>query len=196
MSHLNIDGAQGVRSVGWPLAPWLMRAASLDDVTPAGAAELNRLGVALVVDLREDEERAGAPLPLPVRHIPIRRVPEGLPSTATLRDVQARRINACGPELAAAVAAIAESPGPVLVHCGTGEERTDLVVALTGLAAGMAEAGGSDDAAVSATALRNALADLTHSGGVEPYLLRHGLTVDHFHSLRDRIAAELDDLAD
>ncbi|KAF0257913.1 hypothetical protein [Clavibacter michiganensis] len=45
-----------------------------------------------------------------------------------------------------------------------------------------------------------ALHSLAGRGGVEPYLLRNGLTVDHFHALRDAVVAvggrELDESQD
>jgi hypothetical protein len=233
MTSIAIEGTYNARQVGPDSTPWLVRAASLDGVTDAGSAALTGLGLALVVDLREDEERGFARHRVPIRHIPIYRSREGSPVTGTLEESYETMILTRGQELTAAVAAIADSPGPVLVHCTTGKDRTGLVVALALLAGGLPEEDIVDDYALSATdvgvarrswaetalralglgdeeyaaalrlhlgspssAIRHALHILTRFGGAEAYLLRHGLTVDHFHALRDRFGVERVEPAD
>lgn len=225
MASMAIDGTYNVRGVGDSSAPWLVRSATLDAITDAGASALAGLGVALVVDLREDAERGAVRHGIPVLNVPIFRAPDGPPLTGTLEDVYATLIGARGRELTSAVAAIADSAGPVLVHCAAGKDRTGLVVALTLLAAGVPEDDVVDDYTLSATevrlfhrelaeialralplteeehasalrlhldspavALRHALRGLESVGGAEAYLLRHGLTVEQFHALRDRFA--------
>jgi hypothetical protein len=98
-----------------------------------------------------------------------------------------------GPELAAAVAVIAEADGPLIVHGPDGEHPTGLVLALALLAAGL-PAGEALAAAAAADpepdALRDALRIIDGLGGPEAYLLRNGLTVSHFHSLRERFAGD------
>jgi len=98
-----------------------------------------------------------------------------------------------GRELAGAVAVLAEGDGPLLVHGPGGEHEIGLVLALALLAAGVTH----DDAVAAALpaeaqpeALILALAAINALGGTEPYLLRHGLTVSHFHALRERFAGD------
>ena len=92
-------------------------------------------------------------------------------------------IRNAGPELAAIVAAIAEDAHPDLDFHSADSDRTRLVIALTLLAAGMpVEVVSSPD-----DSLRSALRVLDEFSGVECYLLRHGLTVDHFDVLRERL---------
>ena len=58
MSILNVPGSYNASVIGYPGAPWLLRAATLDAITEAGASVLTRLKVALVLDLRDSGERA------------------------------------------------------------------------------------------------------------------------------------------
>ncbi|MGO4784301.1 tyrosine-protein phosphatase [Cryobacterium sp. W22_MBD10_FK3] len=98
-----------------------------------------------------------------------------------------------GRDLADAVAVLADGDGPLLVHGTGGEHQTGLVLALALLAAGL-----THEEAVAAAlpaesrpaALLQALAGIGALGGPEPYLLRHGLTVSHFHALRERFAGD------
>jgi hypothetical protein len=98
-----------------------------------------------------------------------------------------------GHELAGAVAVIAEADGPLIAHGPAGEHPTGLVLALALLAAGLP----ADEAVAAAViadpdpaALRDALIAIDSVGGPEAYLLRNGLTVSHFHSLRERFAGD------
>jgi hypothetical protein len=101
-------------------------------------------------------------------------------------------------QLTSAVAAIAEADGPVLVRSRPGEHTAALVVALALLAAGASvhsvvedfsdtrNAAQADTWGDTASALLHALWVLDRFNGVEAYLLRHGLRIEHFHSLRDK----------
>jgi hypothetical protein len=98
-----------------------------------------------------------------------------------------------GGELAAAVAVIAASDGPLLVHGPGADHQTGLVLALALLAAGLPHAdavAGALPAEPNPTALFDALAAIGALGGPEPYLLRNGLTVSHFLALRERFAGD------
>lgn len=128
----------------------LARAAALDEVGPVGAAQLRALGVARVVDLREEGERGSAGHGVPVASVPLYRLPDGPPLTGSLEQVYDFLLRERGNELAEAVASIATAPGAVLVHCTAGKDRTGLVVALALLAAGHSEADVVADYALSA----------------------------------------------
>ncbi|WP_104167262.1 hypothetical protein [Cryobacterium sp. N22] len=98
-----------------------------------------------------------------------------------------------GRELTEAVAVLAAGDGPLVAHGPGGEHPAGLVLALTLLAAGLPH----DEAVAAAllaeprpAALHEALAAIDALGGTEPYLLRHGLTVSHFHALRERFAGD------
>jgi len=92
------------------------------------------------------------------------------------------------------VAVIAEGDGPLLVHGPGDEHPTGLVLTLALLAAGVS----ADDAVAAAepvhppgeNTVADALALINTLGGPEAYLLRHGLTVSHFHALRERFAGD------
>lgn len=89
-------------------------------------------------------------------------------------------IRSRGAELAAAVTAIAEEEGPAPM---ADDDQSRLTIALTLLAAGLSiEVVATPDAA-----LRRALDVLHEYNGVEFYLLRNGVAVEHFHALRERL---------
>ena len=137
-----IEGSYNTRAHGEP-TPWLIRSASLDSITTAGAKTLTDLGVALIIDLREDNEipdgtdvAASRRHHIEMLHNPLYRLQAGPPQSGTLEQVYDFLLENRGAELAAAVAAIADASGPVLVHCAAGKDRTGLVVALALEAAG------------------------------------------------------------
>ncbi|TFD54716.1 tyrosine-protein phosphatase [Cryobacterium frigoriphilum] len=140
MTLLSVPGTYNVRAIGDIGSPWLLRAATLDAITEAGASVLARLKVALVLDLRDGGERGEVQHPIPVRHLPIFEAadapPHVQPLTGTLEEIYETLIYTRAVQLTRAVAVIADATGPVLVHCAAGKDRTGLVVALTLLAAG------------------------------------------------------------
>jgi hypothetical protein len=98
-----------------------------------------------------------------------------------------------GIELSRAVAVIADADGPLIVHGPGNEHPTGLVLALALLAAGVPRAdavAAADPAADLQGAVEGALTLIDAFGGPEAYLLRHGLTVTHFHALRERFAGD------
>ncbi|PRI12594.1 tyrosine-protein phosphatase [Leucobacter massiliensis] len=154
MQLIRLDGSYNARGIGAPERPWLVRSAALDGLTASGERTLRGLGVDLVIDLREPQEHGARAHGLAVRELPL--YGEAPPRAGTLEDVYARLIRDRGERLAAAVAAIAEHPGTVAVHCTAGKDRTGLVVALARLAAGEARAEILADYAASGVAVRAA----------------------------------------
>jgi protein-tyrosine phosphatase len=165
MSGITIEGTYNARwsdsaSHG---AHRLARAATLDEVGQAGGAQLASLGVTLVVDLREDGERGPVAHGVPVVTVPLYRLPEGPPQTGSLEQVYDFLLRERGAQLTAAVAAIAAAPGPVLVHCTAGKDRTGLVIALALLATGHSEADVVADYARSTGVVRARRAEHAHA---------------------------------
>lgn len=139
MPSLTIEGTYNARWAPTDAAQRLARSSALDDVNQIGAAQLAASGIALVLDLRETPERTEASHGVPVTSVPLYRLPEGPPVVGSLEQVYDFLLTHRGRELGQAVAAIAEAPGPVLVHCTAGKDRTGLVVALALLASGHRE---------------------------------------------------------
>jgi len=112
-----------------------------------------------------------------------------LPARSFAGGTYERLLRTRGEQLVTDVARIAEASGRGLDVDGGDDDRTRLVIALTLLAAGVpldvvAERGGP---------LRSALAVLGEYSGVERYLLVHGLRVEHFHALRERLGEGAED---
>lgn len=129
----------------------LYRSAALDRLGDDGRDALQALGLERVLDLRSRAEGEHAPDDLgdpPV--VPLVLVPfeVGAPTDAAgrpggLEDVYRTIVDQNGAEIALALRALAESPGPALVHCTAGKDRTGLVVAFA-----QALAGEDDDTVV------------------------------------------------
>ena len=122
----------------------LIRADSLQYLTPEGVDAVRRSSVTRILDLRGDQEVAGAPTPFTGTPLAVR---QALQDPADPDHGQATIVEACTwmldrrPELfAAAVKAIADEPdGAVVVHCHGGKDRTGMVVALALSVAGVPE---------------------------------------------------------
>lgn len=119
----------------------LYRSAALTAPAEEVAAQLTALGVTRVIDLRDDDEVRWQPSAS--AGVEVVRVPLFSGSAAslvaadpTLTELYEQLLGRSGERLVAAVRAIVEAPGPVLVHCTVGKDRTGMVVALSLLAAG------------------------------------------------------------
>lgn len=110
------------------------------DEPPAGAATWPP---PTVIDLRSAVERGSSPHPLSllgsdVRVLPLLgeetgRVSSSLPAEALaggLRTLYVAILDIAAPRLVEIVDLVAEAPGPVLVHCAAGKDRTGIVTAL------------------------------------------------------------------
>ena len=170
---LRVEGLQNLRDVGGlPTAEGgrtrhgrLLRSDSPHRLTEEGWRRLLGAGVRTVVDLRTTNERTGNPAGPGVPdirsvHAPIFEdgdvFPEHLVDNV---DVYSWWVHARGDAVAAALAAIADSDGPVLVHCHAGKDRTGIVVALALRLAGVPVEVVADEYALSAEMLADVLAE-------------------------------------
>lgn len=122
----------------------LIRADSLQFVTPAALETIRQAGVSRIIDLRSHGEVSGFPTPFtddPIgAHLPLQD-PADPPSTATTIVASCNEMLDLHPDLVAAVfRAIIDAPeGAVVVHCFGGKDRTGVIVALALAVAGVPE---------------------------------------------------------
>ena len=121
----------------------LWRSGNLARLDDAAVAEIAALGLARIIDLRDDDEVQHAPSPLDRLGARVQREPLFLGSVAsffvedvTLDELYRRMIEGAPERIAAAVRGIAAEQ-PALVHCTVGKDRTGVVVALALSAAGV-----------------------------------------------------------
>lgn len=153
---VSVEGSYNARTIGTKDAPWLVRTAALDGLTPDGERALRAQGVDLVIDLREISEHGARQHGLPVSSMPLYGAQP--PESGTIHDIYAGLVRDRGRQLGAAVSAIATHPGTPVVHCTAGKDRTGLVVALVRLVAGHARADIIADYALSGETVRPARA--------------------------------------
>lgn len=112
----------------------LVRADSVRNLTRTGWEALADYGTRLVIDLRsrrEREEDEAHDAPLPVEHIPI--TPDDIPASwnwPSMREAYLALLEAHRNEYGAVANVVAETDGPVVIHCAGGRDRTGLAVAL------------------------------------------------------------------
>lgn len=157
-SRLDIEGTHNFREVapGLLRPGQLYRSDALHRLTRAGRQALADLGIEVVVDLRSDLDRrfsgrdrlrgTGAEhLSVPVLGAPPRTDPQDIDLRWVYRTMLTRHRS----EFGTVIRVIADSVGPVVVHCTAGKDRTGLVVALVLSALGVRDEAIAVDYAVS-----------------------------------------------
>ncbi|THV26542.1 tyrosine-protein phosphatase [Glycomyces paridis] len=160
----------------------LLRSDNHDRLTPEGVAAVRALGVARIVDLRHRWEAEA--FPSPFRGDPVyRNVPmEGEDTDLAAVDDGRVLLDRFPAETAAAFGAVAKAPpGPVLVHCHAGRDRTGTLIALLLAVAGADAAAIADDYALTPGAERGAMIGLLDHldrryGGARAYLAGAGVS--------------------
>jgi protein-tyrosine phosphatase len=149
---VDFDGAHNFRDLGGyrsrlgGTTRWgrLYRAGSLDRMTAADIDRYRSLGIAVAIDLRNEDERRRVPDPVDSLHVPImnrlmqvRERPdfgalvERDHGVAFMRDMNLGLLEHAGDEIGRVVAIIADrAPDPVMFHCTAGKDRTGLISAL------------------------------------------------------------------
>ena len=140
---LTVDGLFNLRDLGGlragdrtVLPGRVLRSDGLFRLTDTGREQLDALGVATALDLRDDAERAHQPslvsdavtvVPTPMFQGAAQSVRDGISLEALYRDL----LDGFGENYAVAVRRLAtHDERPVLVHCTAGKDRTGTVVAL------------------------------------------------------------------
>ncbi|MEV3936960.1 tyrosine-protein phosphatase [Glycomyces sp. NPDC049804] len=174
----------------------LLRSDNHDLLTEVGIAAVRALGVRRIIDLRHGWEAREFPSPFAddevYVNLPLLGVYPGFDPTAP--DDYRPEVDHAPERVAAAFIALAEAPpGPVLVHCHGGRDRTGILVALA-----LTIAGASPDDIVADYALTEGtdpetMQDLldhfdSAHGGVAAYLAAAGVADAHFEAVRRRIS--------
>lgn len=140
---------EGSVNTRWVL-PGLIRSANLAFLTPPGRAQLLSTGPGRIIDLRNREERrlhpvpfVGAPSYLNLPLLPYRNRTLNTASQAANTNGEHYRaiLDHSANQIVTIFGAIHDAPpGPILLHCHLGKDRTGLVVALALELAGTARA--------------------------------------------------------
>jgi len=156
----------------------LLRADSFGHLTSAGVEAVRRCGASRIIDLRySGEGQPDAPHAAPhpfaeqelYRCIPLfepgvlgidPQLLARLQATGTTGEIYCASVDHNGLRIAAAVSAIASAPpGPVVVHCAEGKDRTGIVIALALAVVGVDPQHIAEDYAASAGLLASRFAD-------------------------------------
>lgn len=197
--HLAVDGCFNFRDAGgWPIdgggtmrTGVLFRSEDATRLTAEGRTTVDALGLAAVVDLRQDAQFAR-----PYRFVDDDRTihvalvdrvidpdnPPTMHEPSDIADLYEAMIESSGARLARAIDAVADriGEGPVLVHCAYGKDRAGLVTAFVEAAIGVpAEAIVADYARSDgptqlrrATVIESPLPDDPNTAHAPPYLFR------------------------
>ncbi|WP_205324910.1 tyrosine-protein phosphatase [Glycomyces sp. YM15] len=177
----------------------LLRSDNHDLLTEAGIDAVRELGVVRILDLRHGWEAGEFPSPFGddeiYRNLPLLGVYPGFDPTAP--DDYRPEVDHAPDRVAAAFTAFAEAPpGPVLVHCHAGRDRTGILTAILLAVAGAARedivADYADTDGAEAKTMQDLLDhfDRAH-GGVAAYLVEAGVERRHLDTVRVRLTADL-----
>lgn len=135
--------------------PGLWRSANLSFLSEQGRAELLALGLSRVIDLRDRRERLrDAPpflgrteyLNLPLLPWRVRAMNEATAAARTNADLYRAHLDHAANNIVTILGAILDAPpGPVLIHCHAGKDRTGLIAALCEEVAGRTRAQIAED---------------------------------------------------
>jgi len=137
--------------ISWPITwqgalnarhalPSLIRSANLSFLTAHGRAELLAAGISRIIDLRTRAERHTDPAPfagrpeylnLPLLPFRDRALNQASADARSNADHYRAHLDRAGNQLAAIFGAMHDAPpGPLLIHCHAGKDRTGLVAAM------------------------------------------------------------------
>jgi protein tyrosine/serine phosphatase len=113
----------------------LVRTDNHTKLTPEGIRAVKEYGVSRIIDLRRTTECERSPSPFAgsslYRSIPVQDPADPDNETLSLAEIYVAMLDLRPQLFAAAVGAIADAPpGPVVVHCAGGKDRTGMVVAM------------------------------------------------------------------
>ncbi len=145
--------------------PGLCRSDTLSRLTPDGRRDLKALNLSRIIDLRSRTERAADPPPflghpadlnlplLPWHH---RALNEASAAARSNADHMTAMLDHAPNQIVTVLGAILDAPpGPVLIHCHAGKDRTGLIAALCSELAGRTRDQTAADYAASGPALRD-----------------------------------------
>jgi protein-tyrosine phosphatase len=176
----------------------LIRSGHLSDITATGCSELATLGVRTVVDLRETDGTTGvtdnpdAACVTTAASYLHAELPKLLPPSES---VYLQILAAAEPHLGDIFAALGAEEGlPAVLHCVIGRDRANIVMALVLLSLGVPAAEVVLDfttnqdpsvlADVQATWMQAIVDHVDGQGGIDAYLLAHGVTSEQLTALQ------------
>lgn len=149
---IDFDGARNFRDLGGYASSWggstrwgrVYRAGALDRMTAVDLAQYEALGIATMIDLRNDDERERNPDPVPSTHVAVmgafmaaRERPdfaalvERDQGVAFMRDMNLGLLAHAATDIGRVLTLIAgAAERPVAFHCTAGKDRTGLIAAL------------------------------------------------------------------